>query len=80
LIPRFQFVFIAFLFALATALVTEHSALAYVDPGSGLLILQNVGAVMTGVVFFFRRRIKAFFTRKSDVHEDGPSEPPPTAP
>ena len=45
----------------------ERPAYGYVDPGSGLLILQNVGAVATGILFFFRRRIKALFTRKHDT-------------
>ncbi len=48
---------------LALCVATERRAYAYIDPGSGLLILQNVGAAVTGVLFFFRRRIKAFFVR-----------------
>ncbi len=41
----------------------EQRALAYVDPGSGLLILQSFGAMFTGALFYFRRRLKSYFTR-----------------
>jgi hypothetical protein len=41
----------------------ERRAYAYIDPGSGLLMLQAAGTVLTGVLFTLRRRIKALFTR-----------------
>lgn len=44
----------------------ERRAYAYVDPGSSLLIFQSISAVVTGTVFYFRRRIKALFTRSSN--------------
>ena len=56
------------LIAFCLLLGSERRAWGYVDPGSGLLLLQNVGAVVTGLLFFFRRRIKALFTRKN--HEE----------
>ena len=43
----------------------ERPAYAYVDPGSSLLIFQSLSAVVTGTIFYFRRRIKALFTRSS---------------
>jgi hypothetical protein len=52
---------VAMLFCLSVSL--ERRAYAYVDPGSGLLILQGIGTVLTGVLFTLRRRIKALFTR-----------------
>jgi hypothetical protein len=52
---------IAMVFCLAITL--ERRAYAYVDPGSGLLILQGAAAAVTGVLFTLRRRIKALFTR-----------------
>ena len=58
-------------FAITTALFIaltfcfEHPAYAYVDPGSSLLIFQSLSAVVTGTIFYFRRRIKALFTRSS---------------
>jgi hypothetical protein len=41
----------------------ERQAHAYVDPGSGLLIFQGIGAAVSGALFYFRRRIKALFVR-----------------
>jgi hypothetical protein len=56
---------LAMLFCLSVSL--ERKAYAYVDPGSGLLILQGVGTLLTGVLFTLRRRIKALFTRSKPV-------------
>lgn len=52
---------LAMLFSLSLAF--ERRAYAYVDPGSGLLMLQAAGTVVTGVLFTLRRRIKSLFTR-----------------
>jgi hypothetical protein len=41
----------------------ERQAHAYVDPGSGLLLFQGLSAIVSGVLIYFRRRIKALFTR-----------------
>jgi hypothetical protein len=56
-----SFVTVAMLFSFALAL--EPRAYAYVDPGSGLLMLQAAGTILTGVLFTLRRRIKSLFTR-----------------
>lgn len=58
------FVLTAAMFA-ALACACERSAYAYVDPGSSLLIFQTLSAMVTGVLFYLRRRIKALFTRQS---------------
>ena len=39
------------------------AAYAYVDPGSGLLAYQSITAFLTGVMFYFRRRLKVIFLR-----------------
>jgi hypothetical protein len=36
----------------------EPPAHAYIDPGSGLLAYQTISAFMTGVIFYFRQRIR----------------------
>jgi hypothetical protein len=41
----------------------EQQAHAYVDPGSGLLVFQSLSAVVTGALFYFRRRIRSLLTR-----------------
>jgi hypothetical protein len=54
----------------ALGIFFERPARAYTDPGSALLLFQSVGAVASGVLFYFRRRIKKLFTRpqpKSEV-------------
>jgi hypothetical protein len=41
----------------------ERPAYAYVDPGSSLLVFQSISAMITGALFYFRRRLKALITR-----------------
>jgi len=42
-------------------LMTEQRAHAYVDPGSGLLFLQMLGASVAGGLFFLRDRLRKLF-------------------
>jgi hypothetical protein len=49
----------------------ERRALAYVDPGSSLLIFQGISSVFMGMVFYFRKRIRSLFVRKKTVVTDG---------
>ena len=44
---------------LAAAL--QRPAYGYVDPGSGMLVVQFVGSVLSGGIFFLRKRLKQFF-------------------
>lgn len=55
---------------IALSFCFERPAYAYVDPGSSLLIFQSLSAVVTGTIFYFRRRIKALFTRSSTNSTD----------
>jgi hypothetical protein len=43
----------------------QRQAYAYVDPGSSLLVFQSLSALVTGAMFYFRRRLKALFSRSS---------------
>jgi len=45
-------------------LATERRAMAYVDPGSGLLALQSIGSMLAAAAFFMRRRIMGLFNKK----------------
>ncbi|HWA93037.1 MAG TPA: hypothetical protein VG844_00445 [Terracidiphilus sp.] len=36
-------------------------AYAYVDPGSGLLLIQILGSIVAGATFLIRKRIRDFF-------------------
>ena len=42
---------------------TERRALAYVDPGSGLLALQSIASVAAAAAYFLRRKIAVLFRR-----------------
>jgi len=59
---------------LSLALGLERRAYAYVDPGSGLLLLQAAGAIFTGALFTIRKKIKSLFTRNR------PAESPAVSP
>ena len=58
---RYLSITIALLVALNFSL--ERTAQAYVDPGSGLLAFQSFSAVVTGILFYFRARVKNLFRR-----------------
>ncbi len=56
---------VAFL-SLALLFTTTTNAHAYVDPGTGAMILQIIGAVVAGLLFYFRQLrqwIAALFNR-----------------
>ena len=50
---------------ICVVVATERRALAYVDPGSGLLALQSAGAVLATFGYFMRRRVMALFGKKT---------------
>ncbi len=39
----------------------EKPAYGYVDPGSGILLVQVLSSTLGGVVFFLRKRIRRYF-------------------
>lgn len=41
----------------------ERQAYAYVDPGSSLVAFQTLSAVVTGALFYLRKRLKNLLTR-----------------
>ena len=51
------------IFLLCLGFCFERRAQAYVDPGSGLLVLQSLGAILSGVVFYFRRKLLKLLPR-----------------
>lgn len=48
---------------------TATPAYAYVDPGSGLFLVQMVGSTLAGIVFVLRKRVRDFFNRFSKHSE-----------
>ena len=55
-----------------------HDFLAYIDPGSGSLIIQAVIAGIVAIPFFFRQQIGRFVrsVRKTDTPADGDTPQP----
>ncbi len=47
-----------FLFLLAA---TQRPAYGYVDPGSGILVVQFVSSILGGGIFILRKRLRQFF-------------------
>jgi hypothetical protein len=62
---RLKYVTVTSALFLALSFCFEQRAYAYVDPGTSLLIFQSVGAVVTGALFYLRKRMKGFFTKSS---------------
>lgn len=52
----------------------EQPAHAYVDPGSGLLIFQVVGSMLTGACFMLRRKLRTLLRLGPSVKEAGLQE------
>jgi hypothetical protein len=65
--------------AVTLALGTAAPAAAYIDPGTGSMLLQMFAAGVAGAIFYFRElRIKVlslFSRREAHAAEDG-TEPP----
>ena len=64
----------------ALALGVAGPAQAYIDPGTGSMLLQVIGAGIAGAIFYFRElRIKltSLFSRRESPAADDASEPPP---
>jgi hypothetical protein len=66
---KFLFFSLGIVSLLALSVATERRALAYVDPGSGLLVLQSIGSAVAAAAYFMRRRIMMFFSKKPAVSE-----------
>jgi hypothetical protein len=62
---KVKYAVVTALLFLALAVSLERPAYAYVDPGSSLLLFQSVSAVVTGALFYFRRRLKSLLGRPS---------------
>ncbi len=60
-------------------LATERRALAYIDPGSGLLALQSAGAFLAAAAFTMRRRILSLFGKNQPAKKSPVSVPLPVS-
>jgi hypothetical protein len=67
-----SFVFGCFL-CFCLFLATERRLMAlYVDPGSGLLVMQSAASAIAAIGFFLRRRIRALFSRREKTKASVP--------
>ena len=65
--------------AIAVSLAAIAPAAAYIDPGTGSMLLQVIGAGIAGAIFYFRElRIKllSLFSRREAPAAEDNSEPP----
>jgi hypothetical protein len=60
---RFTSAVLLSLFLVAIWFSFSTPAFGYVDPGSGLLACQSIGALFAGVLFYVRRRLRSFTDR-----------------
>jgi hypothetical protein len=56
---RFIAFFFCFIELCALSIALEQRAHAYVDPGSGLLIFQVAGSMLTGACFVLRKKLRS---------------------
>lgn len=75
MILKLKYLAITVMLIVALTVTFERQALAYVDPGSGLLVFQGISALVSGVLIYFRRRIKGLFT-KSEPSAPTAIQPP----
>lgn len=61
--PKLAYWSLTLLLLLSLGLTFELPARAYTDPGSALLLFQSMGALVSGVLFYFRRNVKRLFVR-----------------
>ncbi len=60
---RFTSAIVSTLLLVAIWFSFSKPAFGYVDPGSGLLVVQSIGALFAGALFYVRRRFRLFTTR-----------------
>lgn len=68
---RLKYLVVTALLLIALGFTFESKAYAYIDPGSGLLIFQGISAVVSGVLLYFRRRLKSLFMRTAKGTSSG---------
>ena len=73
-LQKLKYLAVTALLFLTLGVFLERPAYAYVDPGSSLLVYQSLSAAVTGVLFYFRRRIKNLFRSNSNPAEN-PTDP-----
>lgn len=70
--------------ASAVSLAAVGKAAAYIDPGTGSMLLQMIGAGVAGAIFYFRelrmKLLSLFSRREAPAADDGRKTPSGDAP
>jgi hypothetical protein len=69
--------------ALVLALGAVAPASAYIDPGTGSMLLQMFAAGVAGAIFYFRElriKLRSLFSRSEAPAAEDAAEPPPGDP
>ena len=70
--------------ACTVSIAAVGPAAAYIDPGTGSMLLQMIGAGIAGAIFYFRelrmKLLSLFSRREAPAAEDGPKAPSGDAP
>jgi hypothetical protein len=59
---------------------TAGNAQAYIDPGTGSMLLQVIGAGIAGAIFYFRElriKVMSLFSRRQEPASEDSAGPPP---
>jgi hypothetical protein len=63
--------------AVAIAAGFSNPAFAYIDPGTGSMLLQVIGAAIAGAIFYFRElryKVMSLFSRRPAASADSGGE------
>ena len=67
LLQRFLYAISGVALCLFLAAAVQRPAHAYADPGTSLMLFQSLSAAVSGLLFYFRRRLRMLFSRPSAV-------------
>jgi hypothetical protein len=70
MVPSLKYIAVTAALFFAVSFCLEQRAYAYIDPGTTLLLFQSISAMVTGALFYFRKRLKTRFTRSSTTSTD----------
>jgi len=70
---RIASVSLSLLACIGLMLATERRAMAYINPGDGMMFVQSLGAAIAASAYFLRSRILALFGKKKPA--DGVAVP-----
>lgn len=64
---RFTYCVVTCLLLFSLFISFERTAYAYVDPGSGLFLLQGISTAVVGALYYIRRRLKSMMGSRTEA-------------